>query len=293
VTGNQLARQAETAAANYQPEQALPASVQEWRMICEQAEILSKAGDVVPRSFQGQPAKIIAAGLAGQPFGWNVMTSMRMGHVIGGGYRLNAEAQAALIRQGGHRLEITRLSDSDGASGAVVTGTRVGTGETYGATWTKQRAEGMGLWEKWSKAGTTDYMLVWRAVSEVARFLFPDLMYGMAYADGEKPDLDGAPEPEPAALPEAVAELVTADLVDGRIESKTVQAINLFGEPADPPATSAPWAEWERDDWANYIKASHIGLPDLTRGWKIRNYDDLTHADDATKAAVYDAAAPF
>lgn len=308
MTGT-LARQASTAAAAYQPldEGNVPADVHQWRMICEQATLLAKAQDLIPKAYQGRPEAIMAAGLAGQPFGWNVMTAMRMGHVINGGYRLNAETQAALIRQAGHRIVIER-----GAQTATVVGTRRDDGTSYTATWDETRARAVpvtewtgeqgsrrkvesNLWDKWAKAGTTDYMLVWRAISEVARFLFPDLMYGMAYAAGERDDVDELePLPEVAlAEPTIVGSspAITVEVTAPEQAPEPEQQTDLFGHPTDLPNTTPPWTDWGRAEWANHC-AGRLSLPEIGREWKIKNFDGVATAEDRIRAAIYDAAGP-
>lgn len=310
MAGAELARRAEQAAVRFQPAvEDVPADVHRWRMLLEQAELLRQAGDMIARSYRdkgGQPivAKIVGAGIAGQSFGWDVMTAMRMGHVIDGGYQLTAQAQAALIRRAGHRLSIVRRDDG----AVVVAGTRRDTGEKYEALWNEARARSMptnewvgesgnrkkvesNLWEKWEKAGTTSYMLVNRGLSEVARFLFSDLTLGMAYAEGELPDEMDVAYDTPAleVLERTPVELVAPAVVVSEVD-EPVADVNLFGEPADPPVTTPPWADWGRAEWANHC-AGRLSLPEITRTWKLRNFDAVVQADEAVRAEIYDKAA--
>ena len=50
-------------------------------LVMRQATILAQS-KIVPAAYRRQEADIVAAGLAGRAFGWDVMASMRNFHVI-------------------------------------------------------------------------------------------------------------------------------------------------------------------------------------------------------------------
>ena len=52
-------------------------------LIMRQADILANS-TIIPSSYRRKAADIVAAGLAGRAYGWDVMTSMRQFHVIEG-----------------------------------------------------------------------------------------------------------------------------------------------------------------------------------------------------------------
>ena len=84
-------------------------------LVLKQANVLASA-DIVPVAYRGKAADIVAAGLAGRAFGWDVMASMRNFHVIEGSASLRPEAMLGLVRQAGHSVTI---DVSDGVAIAV------------------------------------------------------------------------------------------------------------------------------------------------------------------------------
>jgi hypothetical protein len=61
---------------------------------------------IIPRDYRKKPADIVAAGLAGRAYGWDVMTSMRQFHVIEGTASLRPESMLGLVRQAGHSVTV-------------------------------------------------------------------------------------------------------------------------------------------------------------------------------------------
>lgn len=288
MTGTELARRADQAAATYQ--QPTAQSGRGWQATLEQAELLSHAGDMIPAKYRGRVGAIIAVALAGEPFGWNPMTSMRMFYAIQGAPRLTAEAQAALIRQAGHRLDVELVGES-----ATATLQRKDGSKPVVAVWDRARAERAQLWSKWSEAGTTEYMLRWRAISEVARFGASDLMFGMAADDDwatDPPTTEPAQQVAPVAPAAPAAEIITPVLEDGRIVEKHVKSLRLETTPPDPLPYQPRWAAWGPNDWIEHCKGS-LGLPEIRSRLKlprIRTWADVAGAADEVRFAIYHAA---
>jgi len=159
-------------------------------LVMKQAEMLAQA-NIIPKAYQRKPADIVAAGLAGRAYGWDVMSAMRNFHVIEGTASMRPEAMLGLVRQVGHSVLIEVSGNK-----ATATGKRCDTGDTHIAEFTTRDAEIAGLLQKrnWKQYG--DAMLTWRAVSILCRVLFPDVVLGAGYVPEELgiEDTDGEGE---------------------------------------------------------------------------------------------------
>ena len=151
----------------------------EWRMMVEQAEMMAQAG-IIPSAYQRNPANLIAAGLAGQAFGWDIATSIRNFHIIEGTTSMRPEAMLALVRGAGHSVEI---DFSDGAARAM--GTRADNGDEHTATFDMNDAAAAGLTNKKNWKQYQSDMLQWRAVAKLCRALFGDVILGVSYVPEE------------------------------------------------------------------------------------------------------------
>ena len=159
-------------------------------LVLREAEVLSSS-TIVPRAYRGKAPDIVAAGLAGRAFGWDVMAAMRNFHVIEGQASMKPEAMLGLVRQAGHSVVI-----ENEAGMAVANGKRVDTGDTYEATFTLADAQAAGLAGKKNWQQYEESMLTWRAVSKLCRVLFSDVVLGAGYVPeemGAEVDVDGVP----------------------------------------------------------------------------------------------------
>jgi hypothetical protein len=154
--------------------------------ILRQADILAQSR-IIPRAYQNRAADIVASGLAGLAFGWDVMTSLRNYHVIEGTASLRPEAMLGLVRKAGHSVQISidDIPDNPGKRMAVATGIRKDTGDEHTATFSTDDAKAANLlgknnWKQYESA-----MLQWRAVSSLCRVLFPDVVLGAGYVPEE------------------------------------------------------------------------------------------------------------
>lgn len=144
-----------------------------------QAEMLSKSG-IVPKAFRGKPADVLAACLWGAEIGLGPMASMGYIDVIDGNPTLNTEGRMALVRRAGHSVVI----EADDQH-ATVTGKRRDTGDAQTVTFTIAMAQRAGLAGKQVWKAYPEAMLTSRALSQLCRNLFPDVMMGMSYAPEE------------------------------------------------------------------------------------------------------------
>ena len=155
------------------------ATVTPWDVLNRQAAVLAES-TIVPVRYQGHPEDIIAAGLMGHEVGWGVMTSLQLIHVVEGKPEISAEGMVALIRRAGHSV-----TGEVSPEGATVRGRRGDNGDEMAYTFTQADAERAALAGKTNWKRYPSSMLWARAVSQLGRMLFPDVLLGVSYVKGE------------------------------------------------------------------------------------------------------------
>ena len=150
-----------------------------WDILNRQAVVLAQSR-IVPRQYQDHPEDIIAAGLMGAEVGWGVMTSLNLIHVVEGRPEISAEGMVALIRRAGHSLTGTVSPE-----GAHVHGRRGDNGDEMDYAFTQDDAKRADLAGKQNHRRYPSSMMWARAVSQLARMLFPDVLLGVSYVNGE------------------------------------------------------------------------------------------------------------
>jgi hypothetical protein len=207
-------------------------------LMVRQADVLSRS-KIIPAAYRGRSDDIIAAGLAGASFGWDVMTSLRNYHVIEGTASLRPEAMLGLVRRAGHSVT---LDLHDGANGrqAIARGRRSDSGDEHVAVFSEIDAKRAGLAGKKNWSQYLDSMLTWRAVSQLCRVLFPDVVLGAGYVPeeiGGDVDVTGTPvEADPFAdpmIPIAEAKRRVLAMCDGHKDEAIVWWDSL-GETPSP-----------------------------------------------------------
>jgi len=156
-------------------------------LLVRQADVLASSR-IIPRAYQNRPADVIAAGLAGFAFGWDVMTSLRNYHVIEGTASLRPEAMLGLVRRSGHSVQLAvfdAVRDELPVRVAKATGRRRDNGDEHIAEFDTIDAKRAGLINKNNWKQYEDAMLTWRAVSALCRVLFPDVVLGAGYVPEE------------------------------------------------------------------------------------------------------------
>ena len=164
-------------------------------LMLRQADILAQSR-IIPAAYRNRSADVVAAGLAGQAFGWDVMTSLRNYHVIEGTASLRPEAMLGLVRRAGHSVTLELVAETSGGRAAVASGKRADTGDEHTAKFSELDAKRAGLAGKKNWQTYLDSMLTWRAVSALCRVLFPDVVLGAGYVPeeiGGDVDSTGAP----------------------------------------------------------------------------------------------------
>ena len=164
-------------------------------LMLRQADILAQSR-IIPAAYRNRSADVVAAGLAGQAFGWDLMTSLRNYHVIEGTASLRPEAMLGLVRRAGHSVTLELVAETSGGRAAVASGKRADTGDEHTAKFSELDAKRAGLSGKKNWQTYLDSMLTWRAVSALCRVLFPDVVLGAGYVPeeiGGDVDSTGAP----------------------------------------------------------------------------------------------------
>jgi hypothetical protein len=143
------------------------------------SQMLAKSS-LVPASYRNRPENILLATLAGQPFGWDPTMAMRSFHVIEGQPSLKPEIMLALVRRAGHSVQGETTPE-----GATITGTRRDTGDKMTVAYTLDDARRANLLNKsvWKQYPAS---MCWaRALSQLCRMLFPDVVLGAGYTPEE------------------------------------------------------------------------------------------------------------
>ena len=162
------------------PDQAAPTIHSLALMSNEQIAYIAST-EVVPKHLRGHPQKMLAVILKGRSLGFDDIQSLDAINFIDGKATLSAEAMVALVRQKGHSIVI----DQRPGESATVTGKRKDSGDEWSITWTMEMAKQAGLIGKDNWKRYPDTMLTWRAISQVCRFLFPDVLRGVSYTEDE------------------------------------------------------------------------------------------------------------
>ncbi len=164
--------------------------------------------NIVPGAYRGKPADIAVAGLMGAEQGWPLMVALRYIHVVDGKPTLSAEAMNAKIQQAGHRMKI----DVDSNRCRIEAERRDnGNAMTYEFSMVDAKQAGLltkNNWQSYPKA-----MMMARAISQIGRTLFPDILSGMGYTPEELGDDSWCVEPEQSAA-EAAAATTSAGLME-------------------------------------------------------------------------------
>lgn len=140
--------------------------------------------EFVPRGLRGKPNAILAAILMGRELGLGPMESMRSISIIDGRPSPSAEWMVARIFEAGHVLTVPEQT----AETCTVKGTRYREGQIItemSYTFTMEMAKRAGLASKDNWKHYPEAMLYWRAVAQLARQLFPDVLAGIKHTPEE------------------------------------------------------------------------------------------------------------
>jgi hypothetical protein len=248
-----------------------------------QADVLAQSR-IIPAAYRNRPPDIVAAGLAGIAFGWDVMTSLRNYHVIEGTASLRPEAMLALVRRAGHSVKI-EYSEHSGKRACLATGRRADNGDEHMATFSDDDAERAGLAGKKNWQQYRDAMLTWRAVSQLCRVLFPDVVLGAGYTPDEigGPMIEVPHETDPLASPMVPANIAKTELLEACLNDRDL-ARTIWGDRGSNPVTTEDLqkmidrALYQDVQEAEIVSPAPAGQPDQT---------DATHANlDASQSVI-------
>lgn len=183
--------------------------------------------ELVPKQYRGKPADIFACVLLGRQLGISDMHALRSIYVVDGKATIGAELMVTLIRQRGHSI-----TAEYGDGQVTATGRRVDNGDEMSVTWTTAMAQRAGLLSKNNWKGYPEAMLWARAVSQLGRMLFADVLTGLVYTPDEAelspedrvneaigelspPPDTHAPDDTPRTAPVAPTEPSDDDIIEG------------------------------------------------------------------------------
>lgn len=208
-------------------------------LLVKQSDILAKSL-VIPNAYRNRPYDIVAAGLAGQSFGWDVMTSLRNYHVIEGTASLRPEAMLGLVRRAGHSVSLNLEDDAKNGRVAIASGRRRDTGDEHVARFSTHHAELAGLAGKKNWKQYEDSMLTWRAVSALCRVLFPDVVLGAGYVPeeiGADVDADGTPAEVDPLTPTTMPAIEAKRRLLAAVGGDKDEARRVWGDRDNSPIT--------------------------------------------------------
>lgn len=152
------------------------------------------SASILPDAYRNRPADILIAEGFGASMGLSPAESLYRISVIKGRPTMSAELIASQVRKAGHKLRISK--DEQHVS---VTATIVRADDPdypFSVTRDMQWAHRMGLDQPDKKGNPSNYikqpmtMLVWRAITAVAREACPEALYGAGYTPDEMHDMD-------------------------------------------------------------------------------------------------------
>lgn len=169
----------------------------------------------------GGEAKILMILLAAMELGIKPMQALNSGiWNIQGKIEISARLMNAMIRRAGHSITIKQCDSKI----CIMEGKRKDNGDSFTASFTIEDATKAGLAAKevWRKY--TEDMLYARAMSRLARRLFPDII-GTAYVEGEIGDSDVKPDVGDKPIEQASE---TIDIPVEQVEDPCTELLEAF-----------------------------------------------------------------
>jgi hypothetical protein len=260
ITGGDEMNQTTAVAAPVAPKEPIPAGGPIAAMVPQNieqafrlAEALAKAGDMVPKAFQGKPMEIMAAMMRGLEIGLAPMQALASIAVINGRASVWGDALPAVVQRAGHHIDVTIEGEGDEMV-ATARLTRGDTGKVIERRFSMADAKRAGLagkpgpWQQYPtrmmmlrarafavRDGAADALMGLQLSDEVsdygpdkARDVTPDAPRrgGVIYRDPDPvPALDVIEDAEPAIDPDALAAAEAEALAEikARDEKETSQ----------------------------------------------------------------------
>jgi hypothetical protein len=177
---------------------------------------------LLPQALRGKPSDVLIIVLYGQELGLSPIQSIQAIYVVNGKPQLAGQLWLAKLTEAGHEYEIVH-----GQGSCTVTITRGDNGRSHTETFTLDDAKranlaGKDIWKSYPKR-----MLMWRAVSDCASVICPDVALGFGIAEvaqdnaeSELPrratfaEIVGQRHGQPEPTPQQVADIVDAQLAE-------------------------------------------------------------------------------
>lgn len=224
------------------------------------ASLISRSGDMCPKSFRGKPEAVLAAIQRGAELGLNPMQSLTSITVIHGTPTLSGETLLALMNQPGvmkkgKRSKVGWRGEGDATEGFCWTW-REGDDEPFESVFTVAEAKQAKLWmRKGREGGDTPWitmpgvMLQWRSVAKHSRKYFGDVTKGL-YMTAEMRDVQYGPGSSSKAAPErdiTPDTSVVTGATDPLLHAPTDDSPASEDAPPDTPEDTQPAEEVDVD----------------------------------------------
>lgn len=209
----------------------------------EYAQLLADS-NLLPKSFQKQPANVLMAIEFGNSLGLTPIMAMQEITVIQGKPTASANLIGALVRKAGHRLRVKVDSQQLVAVAQIV---RKDDPEfTYEARWDMDRAKRAGLTGKDNWKNYSEAMLKARSITEVAREACPEALMGVDYTPEEIQDTPNRPITiDPAVTGEVVKDAGATDTLSILAETTTIEEMNVLWNGLDPQSQANMQAKFD------------------------------------------------
>lgn len=173
----------------------------------------------------GNEQKILMILLAAHELGIKPMMALNGGiWNIQGKIEISARLMNSMIRRAGHSIKVVQCDSSK----CVLEGKRADNGDSFTAQFTMEEAQRAGLASRAVWKNYAEDMLYARAMSRLARRLFPDVI-GTAYVEGEIRDgQSNKNDPTNLPLEEAIEISEIAEETQEQIDQKILNFVNQF-----------------------------------------------------------------
>lgn len=169
----------------------------------------------------GGESKILMILLAAHELGIKPMVALNGGiWNIQGKIEISARLMNSMIRRAGHSIVLKRCDKE----ACIIEGKRADTGDTFSSQFTIEDANKAGISGRTTWKTYTEDMLYSRAMSRLARRLFPDII-GTAYVEGEIRDGDIKFD---KPLTEEIEQPSTIEIPVEEVEEDCSETINSF-----------------------------------------------------------------
>lgn len=208
--------------------------------------------EMVPRHLRGKPEAMLATILYGRELGIDPMTAMQEISMIDGSPSPSAQLLTGMVRNAGHRVRPKELTSEK----AIAIGERIEDGEvveTFEFEFNMDMAKRAGLANKNNWKNYPEAMMWWRAVAQLCRILFPEVIVHLKYVSEELGDVDFSEAPmdsdgnvivpddetETKALAAEGSEVLTPEQIAEEFDGEVVEVVNDVTQADDRYPTTA------------------------------------------------------